>query len=435
MQELFETKKLKITDIKFREDLYPRIEHNQQRAQDYAKNLEKLPPIEINQYNELIDGKHRLTAHLLNELEEIDCIITETKNEAEFFALAIRRNALHGVSFNERDRRKSAIKLYNGGIGFSKIEISEILSVSMRMINSYLGDIDKQIREDRKETIRKLYLRCHTAQEIADVVGLSKEAIEAETRLYVELEAGSKNTQTAHFQDNFKPPIYNIWSYGKTTNETEHHGQTEQQIVENLIYLYTDPFDIVVDPFGGGGSTLDVCEKRQRRCWISDRKPKAGLEDKIRLLDITKASDNFPKLNNRWSEVSLTYLDPPYWKQAENKYSSDPEDLANYPDSNDFHIAIAKIINGIAKKQSKGAIALIIQPTQWKSENKKFIDHVFEITKLIKAKNLILENRVSCPYSTEQYLPQMVSWAKENKKLLVLTRELIIWRFHDCSIA
>ena len=33
-------------------------------------------------------------------------------------------------------------------------EIAEILSVSKRMVSNYLGDIDKQIREDRKETIR-----------------------------------------------------------------------------------------------------------------------------------------------------------------------------------------------------------------------------------------------------------------------------------------
>jgi hypothetical protein len=96
----------------------------------------------------------------------------------------------------------------------------------------------------------------------------------------------------------------------------------------------------------------------------------------------------------------------------------------------DFTEEMSRVIKGLASKQSKGVIALIIQPTQWKAEPKgSFADHVFDIIQGVsKVKNLTLENRVSCPYSSEQCTPQMVEWAKENKKLLVLSRELTIWR-------
>jgi predicted transcriptional regulator len=417
--------KIKISEVKQRPDLYPRIEHNQQKAQEYANNIENLPAIELNQYNELIDGKHRLTAHLLKNIDEISYFVTETKNEAEFFALAIKRNALHGVSFTERDRKKSAIKLYNGGIGFNKEDIAKLLSISQRSVNTYLTDIDKQIREERRELIQDMYLNCYTSEEISMTIGVSRKSIDEEIMTFGAFGNSSKTAQSANFQNDFNIPIYNVWTFGKTTNKTEHFGQTEQRILENLLYLYTEPFDIVVDPFGGGGSTLDVCVERKRRCWISDRKPKPGLENKLRTLDITK---DMPRLNKRWADVSLTYLDPPYWKQAKGKYSQDNEDLANYESADEFHLAMAKIIKNIAAKQSKGVIALIIQPTQWKSNNKLFTDHVFEITKLVNSKNLVLENRVSCPYSTEQCTPQMVNWAKENKNLLVLSRELVIWK-------
>jgi len=73
----------------------------------------------------------------------------------------------------------------------------------------------------------------------------------------------------ANFQDDFAPPLYDIWSFSKLTNEVEHFGNTEARIVENLLYLYTQPFDVVVDPFAGGGSTIDVCFKRMRRCWAA----------------------------------------------------------------------------------------------------------------------------------------------------------------------
>jgi site-specific DNA-adenine methylase len=56
---------------------------------------------------------------------------------------------------------------------------------------------------------------------------------------------------------------------------SQHFGNSEVRWLDNLLYLYTQPFDIVVDPFAGGGSTIDVCKKRFRRYWVSDRKPPA----------------------------------------------------------------------------------------------------------------------------------------------------------------
>ena len=191
-----------------------------------------------------------------------------------------------------------------------------------------------------------------------------------------------------------------------------------------MVYLYTEPFDIVVDPFGGGGSSIDVCKKRLRRFWISDRKPIPEREHEIRQLDVV---ESLPPLNNRWSEVALTYLDPPYWKQAEGKYSKDAADLANMP-LEDFNKALSGIVNGIARKQSRGVIALLIQPTQWNAPGHEFTDHVYDMLRLADPKRLKLVNRVSCPYSTEQSTPQMVEYAKERKELLTRTRELIIWK-------
>ena len=168
--------------------------------------------------------------------------------------------------------------------------------------------------------------------------------------------------------------------------------------MDRLLYLYTEPFDIVVDPFAGGGSTIDVCKKRIRRYWTSDRKPIPERAHEIRQLDVV---ESLPALNNRWSEVALTYLDPPYWKQAEGKYSKDAADLANMP-LEDFNKALSGIVNGIARKQSRGVIALLIQPTQWNAPGHEFTDHVYDMLRLADPKRLKLVNRVSCPYSTSR---------------------------------
>ncbi len=51
----------------------------------------------------------------------------------------------------------------------------------------------------------------------------------------------------------WSPPLYNVWSYGAKSNAVAHFGNSEQCILDNLVYLFTEPFDTVVDPFAGGG--------------------------------------------------------------------------------------------------------------------------------------------------------------------------------------
>ena len=418
-------KRLRLSDVVFREDLYPRITPNPAQIQQYAENLEVLPPIEVNQHNILIDGFHRWTAHKKAEAEFINAVVIETQSDNHLLSLAIEKNAKHGLQLSNTDKKKMAIRLYASGTGISKDEICRILSISERTLANHLSDIDKQLREDRKAKIFDMYLAGYTNQEIADLVGVTEKTIINETSVILAtLQKLQKNL--ADFADtDFDLPIYNIWSFAKKTNEVSHFGNSEVRIVENLLYLYTQPFDIVFDPFAGGGSTIDICKKRLRRYYVSDRKPIVERESEIRKLDIVT---DLPAFNNRWQDVKLVYLDPPYWRQAENKYSTDAQDLANMP-LNEFNTALASVVNRIAGKLSTGShIALLIQPTQWKSDNKEFTDHVFDMLRLADGQRLKVINRISCPYGTQQYTPQQVNYAKEHKICLGLTRELIIWQ-------
>jgi ParB-like chromosome segregation protein Spo0J len=421
-----EKNRIAVESVVFRTDLYPRMEHNQQKAQEYAENVERLPAIWVNQHLELIDGRHRLIAHQLAGKADILAEIHPTRSDEHLLELAIQTNAAHGLQMSAADKKAMAIRLYATGERGPdrKRELALLLSVSERAVTGWVADLDQAEREERRKKIADLYLSAHTTEEIASAVGLSRQ--QAENEVSPILEKLRKLAKVQFSDESWKPPIYNIWSYGKKSNETGHFGNTEQTIVENLLWAYTQPLDIVIDPFGGGGSTLDVCKARGRRCWISDRKPKAGMESKLRTLDITK---ELPPMHKRWSDVSLVYLDPPYWKQAEGEYSKDAEDLANYENADDFHDAMASVIKGFASKMRGGSrIAMIIQPTQWRAPDKQYTDHVVEIIKRVGNKKVVVENRVSCPYQSEQYNPQMVEYAKANRIFLVLTRELVIWK-------
>jgi len=50
--------------------------------------------------------------------------------------------------------------MYAAATGEDKEEIACVLSVSVKTVNRYLGDIDKQLREERNEKIRNLWMAC-----------------------------------------------------------------------------------------------------------------------------------------------------------------------------------------------------------------------------------------------------------------------------------
>jgi DNA-binding XRE family transcriptional regulator len=418
---------MKVSDVVFREDLYPRIETSPTTVQKYAEDLEVLPPILVNQHGELIDGWHRWTAHKKAGEEEIAAEVIETSSDAELLERAIETNATHGLQLSQADKKDMARRIYNGTPekerDAKKKELAKVLSVSERTVRDWLGRIDKDAKEARKQRIFDLWLAGWTQQEIADAVGVDvKSRAFTDTFLQFGNVASLQKTQqsAAEHATDFDVPIYNVWKQQTKTAGSSHFGNSEVRWLDNLLYLYTEPFDVVVDPFAGGGSTIDICKKRLRRYFVSDRKPIVEREKEIRQHDLKDG----PLKPPQWKDVKLVYLDPPYWIQAEGQYSDDPEDLGNQS-LDDFTSNLAKIINGYAKKLSDAYIALIIQPTQWKAPERQFTDHVGDMLRAVK---LPVDMRYSVPYESQQCTAQMVEWAKENKRCLVLSREIVVWR-------
>ena len=174
--------RIKTSDVVFRKDLYPRLEHNQAKAQEYSQNIANLPPIEVNQHNELIDGFHRLTAHRLANVDEIEVKVTETTSDMHLLELAIKTNASHGLQMSQSDKKDMAIKLYSIGERSAdrKKELASLLSVTVSSIQGWVSDLDQAEREKRRKVILDLYLKCYTAEEIGAVVGISRELAQKE---------------------------------------------------------------------------------------------------------------------------------------------------------------------------------------------------------------------------------------------------------------
>ena len=76
---------------------------------------------------------------------------------------------------------------------------------------------------------------------------------------------GAMNPNGVNLTDvwNDIPPV----RHRKFKHEKRAENQLSTKLLERVVRMSTDKDDLVVDPFGGGGTTFAVCEKLQRR-WI-----------------------------------------------------------------------------------------------------------------------------------------------------------------------
>jgi len=135
-----QTKLVKIADLLFDWDLYPRKEVDKQVVRNYARALQSgsiFPPIKVGLFNGqkiIVDGFHRAESRILLKIDYIDCAIQPFQSEAELFAEAVRLNSSHGKTFTEVETRASIRRLqrYN----FNAKDIVSIVHMPASAIRS-----------------------------------------------------------------------------------------------------------------------------------------------------------------------------------------------------------------------------------------------------------------------------------------------------------
>jgi len=396
---------MKVSEVVYREDLYPRFEPNQAQIQKYSDSVEYLPPIKVNQNNILIDGFHRWKAFQLAGRNEIPHEVVNTESEKELKQMAYRLNSNHGLQLSNDEKRKYAQEMFGD---MTVKALCDVLGVSKKTIQRWTETQAKAAKEDRDRRIVDLYLKAwNTQRSIADLLGVDRLIV---TRLVEDVQKRQMSEM------NITPLLYSIWNLPKQDNERKHFGAFPELFMENLLYYHTDPLDIVFDPFGGGGTTVDVCKRMFRRYYVSDRQVIPGRENDIREHDIKNGlPEDLPK-------PAFVFLDPPYWKQAEGMYSNDADDLGNMT-LDEFNESMSNLLKLVSDRKVE-RIAAVIQPTQYKNDW-QWTDHIFDFDKMLTKYRI--EARYFLPYSSQQYNAQMVEKAKEERHALSLHRDLVVW--------
>src|SRR5881394_3888142 len=128
--------------------------------------------------------------------------------------------------------------------------------------------------------------------------------------------------RATHKKPRLRPQVTTLWDYpsqdyGNTQQgRPGYKGATPSYIIWNLLQRYTKEKDLVVDPFAGSGTTLDVARDLNRRALGYDVHPARK--------DIFKVDAR--KLPGELSgKVDFVFMDPPYSTHLD--YGPDPRDI------------------------------------------------------------------------------------------------------------
>ena len=165
-----------LDDVVLRDNLDPRLgQRDDDLIQQYAEIFDALPPIEINQDNELIDGWHRFLAAKQVDREQISYVVVETTDDDDLRDRMYAANLRHGVQYSREQKRAYGITLH--GRELSAKEIARLSGVGVSTVYRWTRELREQDRQERDVEIQRLREDGLTQQEIADALEIAQSTV------------------------------------------------------------------------------------------------------------------------------------------------------------------------------------------------------------------------------------------------------------------
>jgi len=413
---------LPIDQIRYVKELQPRIDVSDATIEQYRTALDKLPPVVVARGSILVDGYHRWQAHLREGAGFIDVVDLGNLTDDEIFREAVVRNAAHGRQLSLTDKRKIAERSYEKMAPATAVaELAEWLAVDERTVQRWTKDARAAQKEARQAQAWDLWLDCLTQEQIAERLGEKQPTISR----WVDMQKNKLSELHIPGATDEKPwgnvQHFDVWSFPTTGRESggqqSYFGAVPPQVMENLLWFFTEPGQTVVDLFAGSGTTVDVAKAMGRRVWAADiRGDHYSPHLPIHQHD---ATTGWPADAPR--KADLVFLDPPYWRQAAGRYSTEPNELAEM-DLAAFYAAWRSVTKTAMEHTDR--VAYIISPTQ--NDDGTVTDHATDMLRPFIDEGWRVERRIIVPYSTQQATGQQVTWARENRRMLKLYRDLVV---------
>ena len=146
-------------------------------------------------------------------------------------------------------------------------------------------------------------------------------------------------------------------SYGSTPKgNNKYPGVTPAELIWNMVWRYTEPGDLVVDPMCGSGTTLDVCKEENRKAIGYDISPPPYRKD------IVKNDARKIPLPDNYAD--MVFIDSPYGDNI--KYNDEPECIGNISsETREFYDELEKVIKESCRILKPGKVLGWLIGDQW----------------------------------------------------------------------
>jgi DNA modification methylase len=146
-------------------------------------------------------------------------------------------------------------------------------------------------------------------------------------------------------------------SYGSSSKgNNKYAGVTPAELIWNLVWRYTEPGDLVVDPMCGSGTTLDVCKEEGRKAVCYDVAPPPYRKDIIQ-----NDARNIPLPDDY---ADLVFIDSPYGDNI--RYNEDPNCIGKISsETREFYDELEKVIKESHRILKPGKVLGWLIGDQW----------------------------------------------------------------------
>jgi len=443
-----------IEQIVWDPSIYPRSKWSSSTVERYAEALEagaRFPPVVLEAgTNRLLDGKHRLEAY---KLAGRTTILAEWHKVPEGMSpkyYAATLSAAHGDRLSYADLKALAEEEFQRNPSLSAAEWGRRLGVPERTVRRWVSHIIQAWRNSRQMQAWHLYRLGWTQREIGEKLGVTQSVISEiigngkiadfdkvlppdwNDRLLAQeaerlglplvdawalaLEGLSDEERLSRLGIRLQP--YDVWLFGDCHElmGRDHPGRIPGQLVCHVLYFFTQPGDLVVDPMAGGGTTVDACLLMGRRCRAYD------IDLRHNRMDI-----EYHDLSHGWpatvKKASLVFWDPPYFRKRDGDYI---EGSISGLDREGYLAWLGKALADLHRLARPGTRLAFLMGDWTDDERPETGIFVWDYARLLQEAGWRLIRQIQCPLSSQQVHPDIVKRFRQERRLARLCRYLLV---------
>ena len=296
-------------------------------------------------------------------------------------------------------------------LGWTQGEIAERLGISQQSVSEDTKNIDS----DNSGILDS----GHTPETIAERLGWSVQLVLAKM-------LGGADDAARLDKLEIKTQPYDVWRFPSCHDlmGDKHPGRIPGELICHVLYFYTKPGQLVLDPMVGSGTKLDACLLMGRKCLGYD------IDNRHDRVDVEKhdiASDGWP---DKVKKASLIFWDPPYFDKMDKKNTKGGyiEGSVSALDREAYLLFFTEAFADAYKLATRGTVLSFLMADWNDNEGKLPGIFLWDYADLIYESGWTLERQIQVPLTTQQVHPDIVNKYRESRKLARLARYLLILR-------